>query len=110
MHSNKLEELNNKNYNVVSNTHTKKKKKKMPKILQYGEIRKVSNIRWYASLEIISPQVPKRGIGEDETIHIIKQKIIADQKIKIPKKVKEPDDIQSSELSTICNFIRDNPM
>lgn len=28
------------------------------KILQYGEIRKVSNIRWYASLEIIRPQVP----------------------------------------------------
>lgn len=38
--------MNNIKYNLVS------------KILQYGEIRKVSNIRWYASLEIIRPQVP----------------------------------------------------
>ena len=57
----------------------------MSKILQYGEIRKVSNIRWYASLEIIRPQVPivavisfvcnsEVGVGGGGVGHIIIQK------------------------------------
>lgn len=68
-------------------------------ILQYGEIREISNLRWYATLQIIASQVPE--IRDSKYFILSSKHSSRTYENYIEKENVEVFHLQSFELTTI---------